>query len=107
MKIKEFKGMQYFLRPIDWLDEVETGTHNGYIVAPASLRFKDYDEIDINVHGGLTFARKKESWMPKDLDEDAWIIGFDTAHGGDNPEDQNEKYVENECKLVINQVIGD
>jgi hypothetical protein len=45
---------------------------NGYVRLPEGHPFEvlDYDDIDVSVHGGLTFS------------EDGWI-GFDTAHAGD------------------------
>jgi hypothetical protein len=46
---------------------------NGYVLLPDNHPFygKDYDEIDVDAHGGITYA-----------DEDGWI-GFDTAHAFD------------------------
>ncbi len=47
---------------------------NGYVQLPESHTAlgKDYDDIDIDVHGGLTYGP----------DEDGWL-GFDTGHTGD------------------------
>lgn len=55
---------------------------------------KDYDGIDANVHGGLTFAdRCKPNTgrgqhgichvVDKDENDDVWWLGFDCAHYGD------------------------
>jgi len=74
---------------------------------------KNYDDIDINVHGGLTFGDDLTR-VRKDLT--GWYIGWDYAHLGDftfynhslgiSPE---KKYTINEieidCKDVINQLI--
>lgn len=48
------------------------GAMNGYVQIPKSHPWHglDYDDIDVEVHGGLTFSR------------DGWI-GFDTLHSGD------------------------
>ena len=48
------------------------GGINGYATVPAGHPWtgKNYDDIDVDIHGGLTFGR------------DGWI-GFDTAHLGD------------------------
>ena len=35
---------------------------------------KDYNDLDIDVHGGLTYS---------ELENDKWVIGFDCAHSGD------------------------
>lgn len=43
---------------------------------------KDYDDIDLDVHGGLTYANTAGTHIRKEgevLDE-RWWIGFDTAH---------------------------
>lgn len=54
----------------------------GYVGLPKGHRAfgKDYDEIEVNVHGGLTYASH-------DVGEYAgprlWWIGFDCAHSGD------------------------
>lgn len=48
------------------------GAVNGYVQVPQGHPWHglDYDEIDVEAHGGLTFAR------------DGWI-GFDTLHAWD------------------------
>lgn len=59
---------------IDWavVENAHFGTFNGYARVPDGHPWAGlgYDDIDVNVHGGLTFA------------EDGWI-GFDTMHFGD------------------------
>ena len=47
-----------FAKPITWLTGLSTGWGNGYAVIPEGHKFhgKHYDEIDVNVHGGLTFS---------------------------------------------------
>jgi|SRR5580765_5055410 len=66
-----------------------TGNWCGYVGLPNthSSYGKDYGEVDVDVHGGLTYANKcagnichvPESGMP----DDVWWLGFDTAHSGD------------------------
>ena len=34
----------------------------------------EYDDINVGVHGGLTYSR---------MEGDLWFIGFDCAHGSD------------------------
>ena len=45
----------------------------GYVKIPETHRIYnlDYDDIDVNVHGGLTYASEKK---------DGYWIGFDCAH---------------------------
>ncbi len=49
---------------------------NGYVKLPPDHPWhgKDYDDIRVSIHGGLTYAHSKG---------DKWWIGFDTAHAGD------------------------
>lgn len=48
----------------------------GYVFLPGGHKFfeKDYDDIPVDVHGGLTYS---------DNYEGLWKVGFDCAHGGD------------------------
>ena len=48
----------------------------GYVYLPPEHPFykKNYEEIDVSVHGGLTFSTEYWGW---------WKIGFDCAHYGD------------------------
>jgi hypothetical protein len=55
---------------------------------------KDYDEIDVDVHGGLTFGDFGDD---KFLDKDLYWLGFDCAHLGDKTlgssfADDNERF---------------
>ena len=70
--------------PKDWL-----GHLCGYVALPKGHPFhgKPTEEIDVEVHGGLTYARKCEGeicHVPKDGEDDnVFWIGFDCAHFGD------------------------
>lgn len=106
------------------------GHRCGYVGLPKGNRYygKDYDDIPIGCHGGLTFS-DKSYWD----DDDRWYIGFDCAHWADGKDfDAVEKYwaddeivmkmlevyklmgndgeirtleyVENECKEIVNQL---
>lgn len=54
----------------------------GYVELPSSHKHykKSYDDIDVDVHGGLTFANDH---LPGKQPTDKWVIGFDCAHAGD------------------------
>ena len=58
----------------------------GYLgIPPGHLWYnKHYDEIDADVHGGLTFAGKENGGnYSQSYPMDIWWIGFDCAHLGD------------------------
>lgn len=56
---------------------------NAYIAVPKGHPWykKDYDFIDVTVHGGLTYCNDAFPTKPKNKDE--WILGFDCAHFND------------------------
>ena len=75
------------------------GYANGYVAVPKDHPFfgKGYDDVNIDVHGGLTFAcpgnEITAASLPEtevlegclyDLNEDWWVFGFDTCHYMDN-----------------------
>lgn len=55
-----------------------SGAWCGYVDIPSShsLFGKDYGEINVEVHGGLTFSNVSE-------DSSRWKFGFDCAHASD------------------------
>jgi hypothetical protein len=61
------------------------GHRCGYIAIPKGheLYGKDYDEIDISIHGGLTYGEYSENGYPVETEEQVYWIGFDCAHCGD------------------------
>lgn len=78
--VKEFPPM--FL---DYM--VPRGWGNGYVALPKDHPWYglDYNEIPADVHGGLTFGQLASDWSEQfDFDPESWVIGFDTAHFGDN-----------------------
>lgn len=54
----------------------------GYVGLPVDHpdHSKDYYSVDVDVHGGLTFAREN---APNEKPDGNWWFGFDTAHVGD------------------------
>lgn len=90
------KEMKYQLnRKIELLDSgkcldfnyyiLSLGTHpTAYIKIPKNHKYynKDYDEIDIDVHGGLTYS-KHYLYTSENEKLDGWFIGWDYAHLGD------------------------
>jgi len=72
-----FHGFFYYI--------LNLGTHpTAYIRIPESHSCykKDYDEIDIDVHGGLTYA-KDYLHVENNVKMEGWFIGWDYAHAGD------------------------
>lgn len=65
------------------------GHRCGYVrVEPGHPWFgKDYDSIDADVHGGLTFSESGKVCATHD-EAAEWWIGFDFAHAGDAPDPQ-------------------
>lgn len=97
---------------------MEVGYANGYVAVPRDHPFfgKDYDDVDVEVHGGLTFAAPGSNIskdLPEtevlegclyDLDEDWWVFGFDTCHYMDNLENCNREYVISETLNLKRQL---
>jgi hypothetical protein len=100
------------------------GFRCGYVRLPLGHPWhgKGYDDLDVRVHGGLTFA---EADMPcgKGESDDAWWIGFDCGHGGDSADPslpteshlasrllsfpgsviRTQEYIEAECRSLCEQ----
>lgn len=58
------------------------GTHpTAYVKIPESHKYyqKDYDDIDIQAHGGLTYARDY-LYISKNQKLEGWFVGWDYAH---------------------------
>ena len=102
---KKYKGYRYII--------LSLGTHpTAYIEIPKGHKLwgQDYDDININVHGGLTYA--DHNLMG--IDSENWYIGWDYAHAGDyygaygftrNDKKWTTKEIENECELAIAELV--
>lgn len=90
------------LRMISYCDRF----YVGYIAIPKGHPFygKHYDEIDIEVHGGLTFSEFSDFFKDyEDGNAPYWWIGFDFNHYGDDFEIQDIDYAVNECEKMAVQ----
>lgn len=89
------------------------GWGNGYVIIPKNHPFYgvNYNIINhfVNVHGGLTYSEycKEDSLLIFNLNREdvgKWVIGFDTAHAGDNPEIWHKGAVQAEVDNLLTQV---
>jgi hypothetical protein len=103
IKFGSYKNYNYYI--------CDFGTHpTAYVEIPRrnKLYKKDYDEIYVKVHGGITYS---ENILPL-LIKGGWFIGWDYCHYGDYnafmPFKEGKKWtteeIIKECKNVINQV---
>lgn len=81
------------------------GWGNGYVLVPDGHEFygKSYYDIDVSVHGGLTFSE-----VISQDDDFGWRrghwIGFDTSHYGDNLKRWSKSAVFEETMMLFNQI---
>lgn len=102
--------MKSFIKRITWLRGMETGWGNGYVIIPEGhpMHGKNYDDIDVDVHGGLTFGESAKScnWEEiSDEDKAGWVVGFDTAHYMDNLTTCPESFVLEETERLKQQLL--
>lgn len=100
-----------FVKENTWLTIGSHGWGNGYVVVfeghPAYK--EDYNSINANVHGGLTFSdyANQLDWpeITEDM-KDGWIIGFDTCHYGDTMRKWPKERVIEETDDLKNQMLN-
>ena len=85
-----------------WSD-IERGWGNGYVkIIPSHKDYgKGYDDINVSVHGGLTFSEvipNGDEWP-----EGHWV-GFDTAHPSDDIKSWPKESVLDETKDLFSQL---
>ena len=104
--------MRTVIRKNTWTPGLDTGWGNGYVLVPKGHPFYGvyYDEIDVDVHGGLTFSELVDAEIVKrwpgltDDDIGFWIIGFDTAHARDTLSRWPKEAVQAETDRLLEQV---
>lgn len=81
------------------------GWGNGYVLVPDGHEFhgKSYYDIDVSVHGGLTFSEVISQGDDFGWRQGHWI-GFDTAHYGDNLKRWPKSAVFEETMMLFNQI---
>ena len=82
-----------------WMDNVSHGWGNGYVLLPPehSMYNVDYTEIDVDVHGGLTYSGIHAN-------TGLWAVGFDTAHMDDTQTSCSKSYVLSETESLRTQL---
>lgn len=97
------------------------GFRCGYVRVPAGHPWhgKAYDDIDADVHGGLTFAHP-DTDCGKGGEDNAWWLGFDCGHYMDAPDPElpgynpimnnggtikTTPYVVGECRSLAEQAL--
>lgn len=97
-----------FVLPLTHLASIknDVGWGNGYVAVPEGHAWygKDYDDIDADAHGGLTFSGDKIEGQPEET-KGMWIVGFDCAHYMDNPQTCPESYVRAEAEDLLQQAL--
>lgn len=89
----------------------ERGWGNGYVAIPKGCNMYgiEYDEIDVHVHGGLTYSDETTLLDPSmpvgSKPTEYWVIGFDTAHYNDTINNWTKEAVIKEAESLLEQVI--
>jgi hypothetical protein len=88
------------------------GWGNGYVLIPIGhkLHGQKYREIDVDVHGGLTFSEEVTPWHieayklePHDLGK--WLVGFSTTHYDDTLDSWPKERVQEEADSLMKQLM--
>lgn len=111
------KTVGYFLTDLakyPSFDPALRGRYNGYVILGKNHPFDGTRDIigNYDVHGGITFANKLKDFNIDPYPElwayaDNLVVGFDTAHAGDNAENWGlDKTVDETIKLsqLMNKV---
>ena len=112
-KLVKYEVMGDFPTAI-WLNHF--GAHCGYLGVPKSHPWfgKDYNDLDVEVHGGLTYANGAPDF-PYATGLEIWWVGFDCGHfmdympgmpsGGDEDPSafKDEAYVRTEIEGLARQ----
>lgn len=113
----KYKGYKYYI--------LNLGTHpTAYIEIPKDNKLfkKHYDNIDLDVHGGLTYSDSVLFISENEKAEGEWFIGWDYAHWNDYAGFYDEmnfisqyyklkkwttEEIKQECENAIDELISD
>ena len=91
--------LEHKIKENTWLPRylMDCGWGNGYVILPPEhpLFGVDYNDIDVDVHGCLTYGA---------MEDENWVVGFDTAHFADTLENWPEERVEEETIRLKEQL---
>ena len=102
--------IKMFVKENTWLPGIDCGWGNGYIIIPKGHKLHSihYDNIDVTVHGGLTFGKSANDLKWKELiskdSNNGWVIGFDTSHCDDTILNWSKEAVIAETKRLKIQI---
>jgi hypothetical protein len=87
-----------FVRKVTHLPYFDRGWGNGYVAVDESHPWfeQHYDNIDVVIHGGLTFSEFVDGY---------WVVGFDTAHYMDSIAIWPKEAVVKETAKLLSQAI--
>ena len=92
-------NLKWFILDTSW-SKITCGWGNGYVALPKKhpLYGVDYEELSefgIYAHGGITYSEcaKYLKHVPDDIQDDDWLVGFDTCHAGDTLDNWDMKHV--------------
>lgn len=90
------KSFIYFIQTPD-TEYMKRGWGNGYVALPEGHKYfgVDYNSIEVDVHGGLTFSQQIGNY---------WVVGFDTAHWNDNKENCTMQYCLEQVRSLQEQL---
>ena len=85
---------------------LEKGWGNGYVRIPEGHPYyeKNYEDIPVSVHGGLTFSN--HIFDNGKYFSDGYWVGFDTAHYGDTKEKWTMENVLQETIHLFKEIYG-
>jgi hypothetical protein len=94
------------LRECTWLPGSEVGWGCGYVCIPPNHPYHgtDYNDIPVDVHGGLTFGEHASDIEFRNIPSQYYVVGFDTAHCMDTPENCPQSYVQSEAESLQRQL---
>ena len=80
----------------------------GYVGVPVGHRLHGdpYDQVNVRVHGGLTYADLHKRRLSDAPGTDGlWWFGFDCAHADDRDDPKDEAFVRAECATLAAQLM--
>lgn len=97
--------IQTSLVPVMHLHGIEHGYANGYVGVPEGHPWygKDYDHIEVDIHGGLTYSN---DCLPLCKPDGLWWVGFDTVHYGDNQSNWPQSRCQDELEKLRQQAVS-